>query len=501
MRPEQRTRVVEPAILVLAVVITAAIVLAVAMAGSSAGRPTLWLCYTLLCALLLAAVLPMIWEASRDKLDIFNLKNAFVLYYVLQLGVYPAYVFASGEPHFAGLEPDNAANLPLYAEVLTMSLLGLIAFHLGYGSRWGSVISRRFPRPADWNQAHVIPVALSTTVIGLGTALLFFYLYGGVREFLVNRESWRAEGVSGSGVLIFPIIYLLPAGVVMCLLSSPKGVKTRGVPYGLVALFCLSLVPASLLGFRSAIAPTILQLLAAWHYHRRRLTLRTAVALTVVLVALFTWYGLNRQSRTFFDASIRPAEIAKPVLLRSPGTEVVAVVVGKLRETRAYQYGWRGVVEAATILVPRKLWTGKITPASVEFANEFFASYIYQIEHRYRESYGGVSPTIVGTLFWNFGWPGVIIGMFTAGIVAQAAYAYLQNNVGNRSCLFLYSLALGAFVQAAEAPQDAVNGLVLKLVATSVLLFLLRSHEGTHRRECGVQTCQLVVAQASNVSR
>ena len=52
-------------------------------------------------------------------------------------------------------------------------------------------------------------------------------------------------------------------------------------------------------------------------------------------------------------------ELLYSVVSRSKGIEVVATVIKKMEETQLYDYGYKILIEAATILVPHFLWEGK----------------------------------------------------------------------------------------------------------------------------------------------
>jgi hypothetical protein len=171
--------------------------------------------------------------------------------------------------------------------------------------------------------------------------------------------------------------------------------------------------------------------------------------------------------------------LLSPVILRSPGTEIVVCVMQTLADTGDFEYGWRAVVEAATILIPRTLLPTKIEPAGPRFGAQFFRDYLYWRAGNVSPMFtGGWSPTTLGYFYWQFGWPGVLLGMLLLGIATKAAYHYVRVNPQDRTRMLLYTTFMSSFPYFAESPQDALNGLVIRMFFAVGFLILLTARRG-----------------------
>jgi hypothetical protein len=163
------------------------------------------------------------------------------------------------------------------------------------------------------------------------------------------------------------------------------------------------------------------------------------------------------------------------VVSRSKGTEVLAAVVHKLGETGDYEFGWRGLIEAFTIVVPKTLWADKPLPSGQRFTTYFFSSDLSFSRGADLDVWGGISPTVVGELYWNFGVGGVLVGLFLFGRLARLAFNTLRSHPGNPSIVILYAIFLTLFVLSAEAIQGNFNTLVMHVPVILFTWWLLTS--------------------------
>src|SRR3989338_4112162 len=98
--------------------------------------------WALALAVVAAGLLPLARDWQRGKFDLLNLRNAFLGYYVLQFGVWGLWILATGDTKFfANLDRWQG---PLQRALLC-ALLGVVAFHLGYGCRLGEKLVAYLP--------------------------------------------------------------------------------------------------------------------------------------------------------------------------------------------------------------------------------------------------------------------------------------------------------------------------------------------------------------------
>jgi hypothetical protein len=441
--------------------------------------------YIFILAMFVVAAVPIAIELRRGTFDPFNLKNGFVAYYVLQLGVTGAITLWSGQPSEIGLDTVQYAGR--YQEALALALGGLIAFQLGY-----YCFALQPPRPirmpraflAEWRPGRYRAVVAAFMVFGWGAGALLIRRGGGLANFLATREEFRGGGLLGQGPLLFPATSVLAIAALVFLLGAAREARSAAWKPLSVVVLIIAILPSFVFGFRSFTVIAVLEFAVAWHYFVHRISIPTLLFGAVVFSAYFTAYGIWRAvppdltGRSLFDAAsaavaVHPA-LATSVVTRSRGTEVVATVVDRLDETRVYELGWRGIREAVTIAVPRRLWQAKPEPQSDRFATYFFGNTLALSRGNFlRDSWGGISPTVVGEFYWNFGWLGVIVGLWCMGRMARVIYATAAMYRDHRSIVVAYSVVAVSFIMCAEAVQGYVNGLVLQAIALSGTFLLL----------------------------
>jgi hypothetical protein len=311
-------------------------------------------------------------------------------------------------------------------------------------------------------------------VFGYIMFLWLLSINGGLFEFLENLQSWRSEGISGQGIFIFPATIALSIGVILYAskytlrpaLNSNRQIK-------LVLMLIIALVPPSVIGFRGLILSPIIHFLIVFRDSLvTGISRLKATVLIIFAAAIFTAFGMYRQwsevvtdRLSLFDGlkllfEIRP-ELAFDVFLRSRGTDVVSTVISKLDATDQF-IGFKSTLfEAIAILAPRSL-IEKSGPLSVEFSKIFFGVN------------GGVSPTVIGELYWMGGILAVGIGMALFGFIAKIVYCYYIDNKSNLYSRLGYALFFVHFGLMAEAIQGNLNAMVLIFSFYLIVLFGLR---------------------------
>jgi hypothetical protein len=424
---------------------------------------------------------PITWEAATGRGDVFNLKNPFIVYYVIQLAVSGIVTLSTGRASVIGLDP--ATHPAAYQRALLLSAAGLLCFQIGYYAQrslpWRVPGLLRQP----WDPGRVRLVVATFLFTGLVTFVLFLRHNGGLANFLAAREEFRAGGMSGQGALIFPSTSMAAFAALALLALDAQSRSRRRLA---LLVFCVVLVPPFVMGFRGLFGLPILQLMVVWNAAVRRLKAGAILVLLSLLAVLFTVYGVMRTlppglnssqsmllARTAIDQN---PELLYSVVSRSKGTEVVASEMERLRKSQAYEYGWRGALEAATILIPSGIWHGKPIPSIVRFTTYFFGEDLSAARGVDRESWGGISPTAVGELYWHFGWIGVLLGMFLLGHLAKIVYVSYLHHRRWPGIQVAYAIFYTSFAMFAETFQGYVNGLVmLAVVGGAAFAFMRRS--------------------------
>ena len=437
------------------------------------------LSYFLIGLMIVIGIGPMIWEMRHGRFDFFNLKNPFIIYYLLQLGISGLGTLISGQPSEIGLDPVQYSQD--YEKALALSLLGLFIFQLGYYSQSERSLRIPFLLRIHWIGRRSQWLAAMFIFVGFCAFYMLLTFNGGLSTFLENREAFRSGGLVGQGIFLFPATSLMALAALIYFLGtvSPSSDKSRIIKSVLV--LAVALVPAYFMGFRSALGLPILQFMVVWNYAYREIRSAKLIAALVIVMIAFTLYGISReippgvsvQPSAIIDVAVDNPELIYSVISRSKGTEVVASVIKKLDQTGEYDLGWKSFIEAVTIIIPRSLWEEKPEASSERFTTYFFARDL-RLSRGYEAGvWGGISPTIVGELYWHFGWLGVVVSLYLMGKLARVVYSTLRRNPTNPNVLVVYAIFFTSFAMFAEALQGYVNGLVMYGIVISMMLLAL----------------------------
>jgi hypothetical protein len=439
-----------------------------------------WITQSTAVFILCAALIPLLCEASQRVFDPLNPRNLFLLTIALQFGFYPLVILNGGTriPMF-GYASGSGIEVH-YVGAQLLAALGLICYLLGYSSRrLAKRMERMLPRPRPFEPRRVKATAWCLLLAGYLGAAAIFSQQGGLRQFLENREQWRAGGMSGSGIFLMPASMWLPAAALLPMIQLTRAQEPARKLTTRLALLGICLIPVYLLGFRTLIVIPLMQCFAILHYLRHRVSVLRCISVGLILVSLMTLYGLSRSAEVL---NLEAIESAGPrasldyVFFRCPGTDTVATILNS-SSFADFEYGVSGVIEAATILIPRWVWNDKPMSWGEQSTTHFFADYLYMTGN-VRETYGGVSPTAIGYFYLQFGWPSVALGMFLVGAASKMIYGYGLRFAGPNTAFLLFILVWPLPIMAAEAPQNALNQLVITLFCVWLPLSFVAAKTG-----------------------
>lgn len=444
----------------------------------------------LLIIFFVVGLLPFLIEIKNGSFSLFNLKNPFIVYFIIQIGVSGCIAILAGEASPVSLDPVQYVDA--YEKAFIASILGLLAFYLGYYLFGRNIIiASARARVMSWATDRYKWVSGVYLLIGMMAFILLIQSSGGLLDFIRNRDGWRAGGLVGQGYLMYPSTTLLSIAAMVYLIGSST--KTTRSNIARIMVIVSSLIPAFYLGFRSVLVLPLIQYFIVWHYRIHRFLLRQIIIFVVLIIVGFTVYGIIRLippdvrlDKEAVDSVISEnPELIYAVVLRSNGAEVVASVINKLEQTREYYLLWDSILEAVSIIVPKRLWPDKPEANSYLFGTYFFSDDLRYYRGYDQDVWGGISPTSVGHFYWIWGWAGVVIGHLVLGCTARIAYNTFTLNLDNNNILIVYAIIYTTFIMFAEAIQGYLNSLVMNgmvLVFTFIILHVrLRKNECARR--------------------
>ncbi|QWD48033.1 oligosaccharide repeat unit polymerase [Polynucleobacter paneuropaeus] len=398
----------------------------------------------------------------------FNPKNMFQIYFITQLQLILFLGTNFNIPGFLELSILTSEEI-----ILNLSLLFLFGY-LSY--LFGYYATRNFSPPniafgyEIWNKKRANLICLFLFATGYLAFIYLLEINGGYETFILERESWRAGGMIGQGWLVFPATTMLAIAAVGYILVNKEKFRKKFGFISLVILVIAAIFPALSMGFRGMMILPVLQILFIYDLKVKEVKFRKILTILVGLIILFTGYGIYRESlylmdgnfsfSVMYDFAIDRSEFFFSIFLRSKGADIVSVIVQKINGFEDYMFFLPALFEALTIPIPSAIWSGKPEALSILFSKLFFGLS------------GGVSPTIIGEMYWHAGGPGVIVGLFILGFISrQFVNASLKYKDNDSVCLLL-AMFFPLLVMMAEAVQGYINGMVLIYLVSTVIFIL-----------------------------
>ena len=439
----------------------------------SALRPTLEAALLLAIGVLVTA--PLLYRRASGRFDVFEPLTVFVAVFGTLFFVVPLvmYVDPSSVPsHLADFGIHEAL-----APLLVAVLLAGGAFLFGYFGPLARAGRGPLPPPnPDWDPTSVLLPAVLWAAFGLLLFSLFVSTAGGLealKDFLGGRTAEQRVLLREiPSYLFIGITFLVPASL---LLLTP-GLTGRSRPElaALVIVIVLLLVFWGVpTGRRSTLLLAFIPFAVLFYLRRDKrpsfwLAVAAAPLLILVLAGLGNARPQNARSESgFLDLAVQP--FFSPVdtmqnVFRGNNTAVsayLALTLEVVPERLHFEYGRATGSDLAVRAVPRRLWPGKPLPPKDKIVSELWPN---------RFARGSANPAFspIAMFYYDFGWPGIAVGMWAYGSFFRMAYEYFQRNRGHVAVQVLYASILTVFMLSFK--KDPVSTLVLSASIQGPLL-------------------------------
>jgi hypothetical protein len=400
----------------------------------------------LVLAIAVAVVAPIAVRIVRRRFDPFEPIVLFALGYGVMFVARPASMIASD--HLAYDGPRGPTDVSAtFAKMLILALLGAVAFVAGYETSLGHRLANRWRVLGDLNDGRVLLATLAIGAAGVLSVLVFVVSssdFSSLSLILRGHTAELSAEIAGTTFYLWYSFFLLvPATLLLLAVSLERRRKVLLVAaLALGTLFLLRAVP---LGARVAILPLLGG--AFVFYYLRRAARPSPVALIALsMIALIGSAFLSdlrgRATRGESVAqtiarSTQPERIAAP-FRSGPDSEMAPVLAAALTQIPNelhYTYGGTIFGDLLSRPVPRALWDEKPVPPR----DKLIAS-LWPIERQK----GGINPefSVLLYFFWDFGIPGVVVGMFAFGVAARALFEYFLKHRYTPAVQVFYALAL-----------------------------------------------------------
>jgi len=317
---------------------------------------------------------------------------------------------------------------------------GLLAFAGGYltpdkQTRW-PIGRLRLLRNDVWSRRRVLLLcAAYVAIAALGTLLFLRAVQADIRS-VADISSKRALVPGGGLRLVFgyhrwAAALCIPAFYFLLIWHTSGRRKWRSLSgLSVILVGILALVFPILTSLREGVVVLAINALVIRHYLNRgpgrqgglgfvRVTAVASIALLVVLVLT----GLRRGATS-------PRDISRYVSARAVLENIVAsrnfvdvsgaALAVESIPGRVDYLGGSSLVAWVTAPIPRSVWENK-PPVSLGYR---FASDVYGLNLASSRG-GGKPPGFPVELYWNFGYAGLLVGMFLLGVVLRQIYRSL----------------------------------------------------------------------------
>ena len=338
-----------------------------------------------------------------------------------------------GEPFWFGEENLEWA--------LSIAIVGLIAFYVGYYCRLGAAISKHVPIMSGAISQRRLRFC-GWAFIAVGAAGLWTYMEtsGGWRQF------WSLpHGYGGKPELSTAYIYQLPELMIIgfFLIAYDAIASKRFTVLTVARVGAASIggigVYTILWGRRTFVLWVLLTIFILYFLRKGRRPRPTVILLLGLIAYLAISLTLAYRSYFYLGASWEDLAGVKPVgvataAISQPGDEFDSflAIVGLYPDPINYDYfGIYGRILIHPI--PRLVWPDK-PPLFVSSWDEFL----------FRTGISwGASDSVLGDLYIQMGLLGVLIGMFLAGVLFKFLFAYLMRAPSAPFMQLFYAVAIG----------------------------------------------------------
>ncbi|WP_157821287.1 O-antigen polymerase [Mariprofundus ferrinatatus] len=303
------------------------------------------------------------------------------------------------------------------------------------------------------------------TIIGGFTLFILFFQKTGVigARFLLTEEGSRTSYayLAWGGDILF-VAFLLKVAQV-------RQFKCVGYLHWL--MLTAALICSAMLGARLSI---LLYILAAFMV--RRLVSGCKLPIVTLFVgALIVVGGLGvlrslaqgvEDSKSVWGTALEHI-MTKPYML---SMDKLSLIVGTIAERGEYWYG-STYISTLVMPIPRTLWNDK---PSVE-SRMFVSQQVYKLNNL-----SGVPPGLLGELFLNFSWFGIILGMFIFGLASRLAWNTWRASLGDPLLAVFYTVFFLSLIILIGVDFLGATVFFLKLFIPTILLgrYYLRKKGG-----------------------
>jgi len=114
--------------------------------------------------------------------------------------------------------------------------------------------------------------------------------------------------------------------------------------------------------------------------------------------------------------------------------------------------------------IPRSLFPGKPLTYSIVFGQTY-------LSHVPFFNNVSVTPSIIGELYLNFSWPGIMIGSLILGVLLKASYVYFIKKERSAVSVMFYAIILVGYMMLVEGPiASQIEDILINMLVAFLLV-------------------------------
>jgi len=385
-----------------------------------------WVLYSVVLGLFLCLAVPLWLCMFRGELDYFEPIHIFGLVYFVFFGLGSIWTVN---------DPIDVANdyyiAPYVTRAAFFCLLGYLAFLAGYYGPWKG---RLATRPAG----EIVRGPLFLAFVG-GIGVAGFLAIGIIERLTSLRFS--IAPVIGTLSQLSPI-FLFAWALGWLLVFSGRATRAQKLVIGAILIPGALITTLATISDKSLLMTIVgIPVVARWYTRRRVPWTFLAVLLLLLVFVVFPFYNAYRWSdprmgerdrlevtyRTIhaWDSEMYMRHSLRTFVRRMALINSVAVVIRDVDRWVPYAMGSTVFTPTLVSFIPRVLWPDKpVITLGLDFGRTFrVTNSLTKDTH--------IAPTIPGELYWNFGLPGIVLGMALLGYIVRALYRRFGEGLGH----------------------------------------------------------------------
>jgi oligosaccharide repeat unit polymerase len=313
---------------------------------------------------------------------------------------------------------------------LMAAIIGLLAFYLGYYSQFRRTKINSYLN--KYNKSRALMMFFMSIIGGIGGYLYLIYSSGGRANFITSAFISRGEFFVGKGyILIISFFCWLAVATCVSYIYHKGGKFYKSLLFYLI--FIIMLLILSSYASRTAFLSLMLIPVIYFHFRYRKINLKKALILLIILFAIVTAYDVYRQPEIITS---KYAGTLKDKIKTSIGSSFAeidgfSIILEHIPSKRDFFYGQVELEGLIYPLIPRAIYPDKKLVWGTSAIQEVYMPH-------YLHRFTSFSVSIFGPGYADFGWVGIIMSMFFLGFIFKYLYIKFKQNENNDGTLFLY---------------------------------------------------------------